>query len=86
MTPIGVAIRVIIRRTDRRKETREQSLRSCIEINPRRLRRIIHRDIGPAEPETKLTARWALCRSLSLSLIFSLCRCLCPSEQRAGMQ
>src|SRR6476620_3488069 len=59
--PIGVAIRVIIRRTDRRKETREQNLRGCVEIKPRRLRRIIHRDIGPPQPESKLAARWALC-------------------------
>src|SRR4029077_18214380 len=59
--PIGVAIRVIIRRTDRRKETREQNLRSCVETNPRRLRRIIHRDMGPSQPENKLPPCWALC-------------------------
>ena len=65
---IGVAVRVITRCTERCKKACDHRLGSCIEINTGRLRNETHKDIGPAETETKLTARRPLgiCCTLSV--------------------
>ena len=95
MILIGVAVRVITRGTKRCKKACDHRLGSCIEINTGRLRNETHNDIGPAETETKLTARRPLGICCTLSVRWTLgvcralkiCRCLeCLSERQVGMR
>src|SRR5215470_8489732 len=85
---IGVTGCVITRCTERCKKTYDHGLGSCIEINTGRLRNEIHQDIGPAETETKLTARRPLgiCCALSVGWALGVCRALsvCPGLSVLG--